>query len=183
MLARLVQRWSLVDGGSLPGSMKAPITPPSNRMVRPGQRSRCASVAASSGMPTPANTTCPSSSCRALRMVSSSAALWFAGLCIVDAPAGARRLQQLVEPDQLQELGPRFRGVDEAVEIFLHTLDGVAVHQLDIGAHVTQHRFVDAVTFVRRAAERQLDHGVDRKERDLGLVRRAPDLVVGDDAL
>ena len=47
MLARLVQRWSLVDGGSLPGSTKAPITPPSNRMVRPGQRSRCASVAAS----------------------------------------------------------------------------------------------------------------------------------------
>src|SRR5438067_2951816 len=119
MLARLVHRWSLVEGGSLPGSMKAPITPPSNRMVRPGQRRRCASVAASSGIPTPANTTCPSSSCRALRMVRSSAALWFAILGIVNAPAGAGRLQQLVEPGQIQELGPGLRAVDEAVEILL----------------------------------------------------------------
>ena len=62
-------------GRQLPGSTKAPMTPPSNRMVRPGQRRRCASVAASSGMPTPANTTWPSLSCRALRIVSSSLAV------------------------------------------------------------------------------------------------------------
>ena len=53
----------------------------------------------------------------------------------------------------------------------------------DVGIHVLQHRLVDAVALVRRAAERHLDHGLDREERDLGLVRRAADLVVGDDAL
>ena len=34
MLARLVQRWSLVVGGSFPGSTKAPITPPSTNEQR-----------------------------------------------------------------------------------------------------------------------------------------------------
>src|SRR5262249_26695050 len=120
MLARLVQRWSLVEGGSLPGSMKAPITPPSNRIVSPGQRRRWASVAANSGMPTPANTTCPSSSWRALRIVSSSAAVWACALSIVDALPGARRFQQFVDADQGEELVPRFRPVDEALEILLH---------------------------------------------------------------
>ena len=53
----------------------------------------------------------------------------------------------------------------------------------DVVLHVPHHRLVDAVAFVRRAAERHLDHRVDREERNLGLVRRAPDLIVGDDAL
>src|SRR6185437_4879965 len=106
MLARLVQRWSLVDGGNLPGSTKAPMTPPSNRIVNPGQRSRCASVAARSGMPTPANTTWPSLSWRALRTVSSSAAVYVRPSLIVDARAGARRLQQLADTDQREKLGP-----------------------------------------------------------------------------
>src|SRR5262249_48224514 len=119
MLARLVHRWSLVVGGSLPGSMKAPITPPSNRIVRPGQRSRWASVAARSGMPRPANTPCPSLSWRALRMVSSSAAVWLWCLGIVDALPGARRLDELVNVDQGEERVPRFRPVDEALEIVL----------------------------------------------------------------
>ena len=37
MLARRVQRCSLVDGGSSPGTMKGPMVPPSNRMVRCGR--------------------------------------------------------------------------------------------------------------------------------------------------
>src|SRR5262249_834303 len=159
MLARLVQRWSLVEGGSLPGSMKAPITPPSNRIVSPGQRSRCASVAAKSGMPTPANTTWPSVSWRALRMVSSSAAL-YPGLSIVDALPGARRLEQFVDPDQGQKFAPRFRCVDEALDVLLHPFDGIVVHQPHVIFHVAQHRLVNAVAFVRGTSERQLDHGV-----------------------
>jgi hypothetical protein len=75
MLARRVQRCSLVEGGSFPGSMKAPMTPPSNRMVRPGACSRCAKVAARSGIPTPANTTCPSRNNLALITASSSLAV------------------------------------------------------------------------------------------------------------
>src|SRR5690242_3047730 len=106
MLARLVQRWSLVDGGSLPGSINAPITPPSKRMVSPGQARRCAKVAARSGMPTPANTTCPSLSWRALRTVSSSAAVYVVPSLIVDARPGARRLQQLADTDQREKLDP-----------------------------------------------------------------------------
>src|SRR6266700_6164881 len=172
MLARLVQRWSLVEGGSLPGSMNAPMTPPSNRMVRPGQRRRCAKVAASSGMPTPANTTWPSSSCRALKIVSSSAALWSVVLVIVDAFPGAGRFQQLVEADEVQELGPRFRPVNAPIKVLLHALDRIPVHQVDVVPHVAEHRLVDAVAFVWRSAERHLDDGIDRKKRDLGLVRR-----------
>src|SRR5579884_2783524 len=118
MLARLVQRWSLVEGGNLPGSMKAPMTPPSNRIVSPGQPRRCANVAASNGMPTPANTTCPSFSWRALRTVSSSAAVYGRPSRIVDAHAGAPRLQQLVDADQRQEVDPRFRAIDKTVEVF-----------------------------------------------------------------
>src|SRR5260370_32202219 len=117
MLARLVQRWSLVEGGSLPGSMNAPITPPSNRIVSPGQRSRCASVAAKSGMPTPANTTCPLLSCRALMMVSSSSAVYLRFSSIVDVLPGAPRLEQLLDPDQGEHLAPRFRTVAEGVHV------------------------------------------------------------------
>src|SRR5271165_4181712 len=106
MLARLVQRWSLVDGGSLPGSTKAPMTPPSNRIVRPGQRSRCASVAASNGMPTPANTTCPSLSWRALRIARTSAAVCDCASVIVDAPPLLTGLDHLVHADQRQKVGP-----------------------------------------------------------------------------
>src|SRR2546421_8905335 len=113
--------------------MKAPMTPPSNRMVSPGQRRRCARVAASSGMPTPANTVCPSLSWRALRMVSSSAAVCScARLSIIDALPGARRFEQLVHPDQGEEVAPRFGAVDELVEVVLHSLGRLLVHQSHI---------------------------------------------------
>ena len=42
--------------------------------------------------------------------------------------------------------------------------------------HVPHHRLVDAVAFVRCAAERHLDHRIDAEERNFGLVRRAADL-------
>src|SRR5215210_7020834 len=132
MLARLVQRWSLVEGGSLPGSTKAPITPPSNRMVSPGQSSRWASVAARSGMPTPANTTWPFLSSRALRIVSSSAAVWLRASIIVDAPPLADGVEDFFQPDEVEECGPGFRPVDVAVEVFLHAADRVLVHQADV---------------------------------------------------
>src|ERR1700732_254515 len=109
--------------------MKAPITPPSNRIVSPGQRSRCASVAASSGMPTPANTTCPSLSWRALKIVSSSAAVWHCDLCIGDDLPGASGLQQIVHADEVEKLGPRCRTVDEAVQVLLHAGHRILVHQ------------------------------------------------------
>src|SRR5262249_47180158 len=183
MLARLVQRWSLVEGGSLPGSMNAPITPPSNRMVSPGQRRRCASVAARSGMPTPANTTCPSLSWRALKIVSSSAAVWLWALSIVDALSRARRFEQLVHPDQSKKFAPRLRAIDMAFEVLRHAVDRILVHQIHVLLHVADHGLVDAVAFVRRASEGELDHGVHREERNLGLIGRAPDLIIGHDAL
>src|SRR5215470_15991183 len=183
MLARRVQRWSLVEGGSLPGSTNAPITPPSNRIVKRGQRRRCASVAASSGMPTPAKTTCPSLSWRALRTASSSAAVWFERLGIVNTLPRACGREQLVHPDQRQKFVPRLWPVNEPFEIFLHAFDGILVHEPDVVLHVAEHRFVDAVALVRCASERQLDHGIDGEEWNLGLVGRAPDLVVGNDAL
>src|SRR5262245_712840 len=109
-------------------------------MVRPGQCRRCASVAARSGMPTPANTTCPSPSCRALSMVSNSAAVWLWLLGIVDALPGASRLEQLISPDQGEEFVPRLRLVNEPLEILLHAVDRVAVHQSRVVLHVGDHR-------------------------------------------
>src|SRR3954470_23603357 len=183
MLARLVQRWSLVDGGSLPGSTKAPITPPSNRMVSPGQRSRCASVAARSGMPIPANTTWPSLSCRALRIASVSDAVWRSVSVIENAPAPAAYGDDFFDADHRQELVPVLRAVDVVVEIFLHAADRIAVDLFHVGVEVIHHRLIDAVAFVRRRAVGHLDDRVDAEERYLGLVGRAPDLVVGDNAL
>src|SRR5580692_10378928 len=112
--------------------MNAPITPPSNRMVRPGQRSRCARVAARSGMPTPAKTTCPSLSWRALRMASNSAGVGGCALSVVNGPSRASRSQDFVHSDQTEEIRPRFRTVHEPVQILLDPLDRILVHQTDV---------------------------------------------------
>src|SRR3954464_4816658 len=110
MLERRVQRCSLVEGGSSPGTMKGPMVPPSNRMVRWGAKLRCASVAASSGMPMPANTICPSFSSREAITASSSEAVnaCLGALClvIVDAPAAAARIEHLVHADLGEIVGP-----------------------------------------------------------------------------
>src|SRR3954451_20552062 len=182
MLARLVQRWSLVDGGSLPGSTKAPITPPSNRMVRPGQRRRWASVAASKGTPTPAKTTCPSFNCRALRIILSSEAEWLVVSVIENAPAPTARRHDFINADQRKEFVPVYRSVDVLIEVLLHAADRVPVDLFHIGFEVVHHRLIDAVAFVRRRTERNLDHGIDAEEGNFGLIRRTPDLIVGYDA-
>src|SRR6185312_3431650 len=183
MLARLVQRCSLVEGGSLPGSMMGPMTPPSNRIVRPGQCRPCASVAASSGMPTPANTTWPSFRSRELITASSSLAVYGSSLLIGDAPAMPRRLEQIAESEQVKVIDPRLRAVDVAIEVLGHPVDGVLVDERSIVIQVPEQGLVDAAALMRGAAERNLHDRLDREERNLGLIRGAPDLVVGHDAL
>src|SRR5688572_7958963 len=115
-------------------------------------------------MPTPANTTCPSLSWRALRMVSNSAAVWLCILSIVNALPCARRFQQFVDADHGEKFRPGFWAVNETVEILLHSRNRILVHQFDIVLHVPDHGLVHAVALVRRASERQLDDSVDRKE-------------------
>src|SRR5579883_2636558 len=140
MFARRVQRCSLVEGGNWPGSTKAPIVPPSKRMVRPGPCRRCASVAASSGMPTPANTTWPSRSSRPAMTASSSLAVKSRCrgrsrvLVVIDPPPAARRVQQLLEAEELEILGPALGSVNVAREILFHALRRVLAHHL--GVHV-----------------------------------------------
>src|SRR5271156_394698 len=125
ILARRVHRCSLVDGGNFPGSIKAPITPPSKRMVRPGACSLCARVAASSGIPTPAKTTCPSRSSRALITARSSLAVQAEALVIIDAPPAAACLEQFVEAEQTEVLGPRLWLIEIALEVVLAALVGI----------------------------------------------------------
>src|SRR5208282_859016 len=183
ILARRVHRCSLVDGGNLPGSINAPITPPSKRMVRPGACSLCARVAASNGMPTPAKTTCPSRSSRALITARSSLAVQVAGSVVIDAPPAPARIEQFVEAEQTQVFGPRLWTIEIALEVVLAALVGVLPDLGGVEIEMLEQRFVEAVALVRRRAERHLDDGVDGEERDLGMVGRAADLIVRDDAL
>src|SRR5260370_18431711 len=158
--------------------MKAPIPPPSNRIVKPGQRRRCASVAARSGMPTPANTSCPSLSWRALKIASSSVAVWLCALSIVNARSGARRFEQFVRPDQSEKFAPRFRPVDERFKILLHACHRLLVHQSDIVLHVPEHRLVNPIAFPRGASEGELDNVGNPKKWNLCLVRGPPNLIL-----
>src|SRR6516162_2558949 len=183
MLARRVQRCSLVEGGNLPGSINAPITPPSKRIVRPGAWSLCARVAASSGMPTPAKTTCPSRKSRALITARSSLAVQAELLVVIDAPPAAARLEQFVEAEQTQILGPRLWRIEIAFEVFLAALVGVLPYLGGVAIEMLEQRFVESIALVRSRAERHLDDGIDGEKRDLGVVGRAPDLLVRDDAL
>src|SRR5262249_42098415 len=140
MLARLVQRCSLVDGGSCPGSTKAPIVPPSNRMVRPGPFRRCARVAARSGMPTPAQTTWPARRSRPAIPARSSLAVY--GSCfgrsrvlvVIDPPPAARRVQHLLDAEEIEIVRPALGAVNVAIEILGDALGRVLAHHL--GIHV-----------------------------------------------
>src|SRR4029077_15855758 len=189
MLARRVQRCSLVEGGSCPGSTNAPMVPPSKRIVRPGPCRRCAKVAASNGMPTPAKTTWPSRKRRLAITTSSSLVVWLrAGVLLVasvviDAPPAPRGIEQLLHADEVEILGPALGPVEIAIEVLRDTLGRILAHQLGVHVMVLEEGLIDAVALVRRAAEGHLDHGLDREERDFGLVGRAADLVVGDDPL
>src|SRR4030081_2027754 len=122
-------------------------------------------------MPTPANTTCPSPSWRALKMVSNSAAVWLCILSIVDALPGAGRFEQLVGPDHGEKLVPRLRPVNEPLKILPHAIDRLAVHQFHVVLHVPDHRLVNAVAFVGGASLRQLGKGGNPQKRDFGFHR------------
>src|SRR6516165_6933688 len=167
MLARRVQRCSLVEGGSLPGSINAPMTPPSKRMVRPGACSRCANVAANSGMPTPANTTCPSRNSRALMTASSSLAVSSSALVVINADSAASRGKQFFEPDQLEVLSPRLRTVEIALEVGPDALLCLLPDLRSVAIEMREQRLIEAVALMRRRAERDLDDGIDCHERDL----------------
>src|SRR5262245_28859470 len=129
MLARRVQRCSLVDGGNSPGTMKGPMVPPSNRIVRCGACVRWASVAANSGTPTPANTICPSFSSRPAITANSPDAVYVeAGapwLVIVDAPSAPARVKHLPHSELGKIVGPGFGLVIELLQILLAALHGI----------------------------------------------------------
>src|SRR5262249_23213033 len=133
--------------------------------------------------PTPANTSCPSLSWRALSTVNSSAAVWLCTLSIIDALSRAGALEQLVDADQAEKLVPRLGAVDELFKISLHTLDRLAVRQTDIMFHVAEHGLVHAVALVRSTSKWQLDNRIDGKEGNFGLIGSAPDLIVGYNSL
>src|SRR5215469_9494675 len=151
MLARRVQRCSLVEGGSCPGSTKAPMVPPSKRIVRPGPCRRWASVAASNGIPTPAKTTWPSFRSRLAITASNSLVVWLLarGLLrvsvVIDAPSAPRGIQQLRRAEEVEILGPALGSVDVAGEVFGHALLGVLADQRSVHVVVPEEGFVDAV--------------------------------------
>src|SRR5205085_9677372 len=108
----------------------------------------------------PANTICPSLSSRALITASSSLAVNFAS-GIGDPPPAARGFEQLLEPDEAEEVGPRLRCVDMALEVLGHPLLRVLVHERGVVIHVSVERLVSRAALVRRTAERHLDHRFD----------------------
>src|SRR6185437_12280210 len=123
----------------------------------PGQRRRCARVAARSGIPMPANTTWPSCNWRALRIVRISAAVYWEALDIKNTlpfPTGAH---DFFRPDQRQKLVPRLGTIDVFVEILAHSLDGVAVDLFDIGVEVFHRRLINSVAFMRHRTVRHFD--------------------------
>src|SRR5579885_1150131 len=178
MFARRVQRCSLVEGGNWPGS---------NRIVRPGPCRRCASGAASSGMPTPANTTWPSLRSRLAITASSSLVVWLLarGLLfisiVIDAPPAPRGIEQLLHAEKVEIPGPALGAVEITCEVLGDALGRILLDEIRVHVVMPEEGLVNAVALVRCAAEGGLDHGLDGEERDLGLVGPAADLIVGDD--
>src|SRR6516165_4603884 len=119
----------------------------------------------------------------ALITARSSLAVQAEPLVVIDAPPAAARLEQFVETEQTQILGPRLWLIKIALEVVLAALIGVLPDLGGVAIEMLVQRFVEAVALVRRRAERHLHHGVDGEKRDLGLVGRAADLVVRDDTL
>src|SRR4029077_17731620 len=159
MLARRVQRCSLVEGGSCPGSTNAPMVPPSKRIVRPGPGRRCAEGAASNGMPTPAKTTWPSFKSRLAITASNSLVVRLrAGTLlmvsvVIDAPPPPRGIEQLLHADEVEILGPALGLIEIAIEILGDAFGRVLPDQLGIHVMVLEERLVETVALVRRAAE------------------------------
>src|SRR5215813_7512312 len=101
----------------------------------------------------------------------------------MDASPAPACVEQFFEPEQVEILGPRLWAVKIAVEVFPDATLGILPQLRGVAIEVLEERLVEAVALVRRRPERHLDHRVDGKERDLGLVGRAADLIVRDDAL
>ena len=87
------------------------------------------------------------------------------------------------DPDQVEIVGPALGLVVMALEIGLDAPLGIVCDAVRIGVQVVEKRLIDAIAFMRGRTEWHLDHRVDGEERDLGLIGRAPDLVVRDDPL
>src|SRR5580704_4762064 len=182
MFERRVQRCSLVDGGSSPGTMKGPIVPASKRIVSCGAKRRCASVAASSGTPMPAKTIWPFVIRREAITARSSdvvkVEVGFVCLVIMHAPSAAAGVEQSLHAELRQIIGPALRSVIKLIEILLRTLHRVLRADLGVIVEMLEEGLVKPVAFVRRAAERRLDHRIHGEERDARAIGGAADLII-----
>src|SRR5487761_662351 len=93
---------------------------------------------------------------------------------VIDAGPTAGGVEQFLEAEPLEILGPGFRLVEIALQISADA--GLAVA-------MAEQRLVKAVAFVRRRAERDFDDRVDREKRDLSVIGMAADLIIRDDPL
>src|SRR6516165_4777709 len=84
-----------------------------------------------------------------------------APLIVIDALSAAARVEQFVEAEQAEILGPRLWAIKIALEIRPRTLFGVSPYLRGIEVEMLEQRLVETVAFVRRAAERHLDDGLD----------------------
>src|SRR3954471_12589701 len=169
MLEPTWARISLVEIGSLPGIMRGPMDPPSSTMVSPGACSRLASTLASSGAPTPANTTWSSRSRRPPAMVISSSGEFMgdhrrshrgptprslrASLrgcsCRHQLARAATLLEQRGGADQVEHAGEVARLVNVTAQVRLDALGPVGVDLLDVRLEVLEVRLVEPVALAR----------------------------------
>src|SRR5690606_1517802 len=127
-------------------------------------------------MPTPAYTICPSVRRRELITASNSLAVHSRVSVIEQAPSTPCGVQHLVQSKQSEIVIPRLGFAHVAVQVLLHAGFRVAIGLAGVVIHMLEEWFVHAAAFVRRRAERHFHYGIDREERDLGLVGSAPDL-------
>src|SRR5262249_8798421 len=192
MNASCAARISLVETGSRPGSIRGPIEPPSSTIVSAGACSRLARTLASSGAPTPANTTQPSRSSRLPAIVISSTGV--ASLMSpprLGSPRSCRHqfarppalLEQPRRADGVQGAGEAARPVEGLLEVDLHAGHAVAGDHLRVAVEVVEVGLVAAVALVWIGAERHLDHRIHDEAGDHRPVGRADDRLGWDDLL
>src|SRR4029077_8525541 len=88
---------------------------------------------------------------------------------IVDAPSAAARIEHGIHAELGEIIRPGLRFVIIFVEIGFWPLHRIARRDLGVMIEMGEEGLVEAVAFMRRAAERRLDHRIDREERDAGL--------------
>src|SRR5215471_3090928 len=104
-------------------------------------------------------------------------------LAVIDAGSAAAGVEQFLEPEQVEIFHPGFWAVEILVEIGLNAVFRALSYLPCVSVEMSEKWLVLTVALVRRRAERHLDHGVDRDERDLRLIRVAADLLIRDDPL